>query len=77
MAEDPLPPSLPWRIGSTVVVAFTGTITRIVMNVPNSQKAHGLEGFLKLVDSRADVDVRQRGLLTGKKATNKFWSQCD
>jgi monolysocardiolipin acyltransferase len=66
MAEDPRPPSLPWRIGSAALVGFTGTLARIFMNVPNSQKAHGLAPFLQLIDKRADPEGRQRGLLTGK-----------
>ena len=32
----------------------------------NSVDVHGLDGFLKLLDRRKDLDSRERGLLTGK-----------
>ena len=67
MAEDPRPPSLSWRIGSSTIMGLTGTITRIFMNVPNSQRSHGLDRFLSLLDERADPRERQRGLLTGER----------
>lgn len=38
------------------------------MHGTNTQEAHGLDGFLRLLDERADVDKRQRGLVTGKQA---------
>ena len=65
MADDPPPPSLLWRAGSTAIIGFTGSLTRAFMHVPNWQDAHGLDGFLELLDKRADIDGRQRGLITG------------
>jgi len=65
-SEDrPLPPSLPWRIGSTAVMAFIGSLSRAFMHGANTQETHGLNAFLDLVDERADVSKRRRGLLTG------------
>lgn len=68
MAEEnqpPLPPSLPWRIGSAAVMGFIGSLTRVFMNVPNTQEAHGLNKFLDLIDEREDISRRKRGLVTG------------
>lgn len=65
MADDPPPPSLLWRAGSTAVMGFVGTLTRAFMHGPNWQDAHGLDGFLELLDERADIDGRKRGLITG------------
>lgn len=65
MADEPPPPSLLWRAGSTAVMGFVGTITRAFMHGPNWQDAHGLDGFLELLDKRADIDGRTRGLITG------------
>ena len=62
---EPLSPSLPWRFGSAAVMGIVGTLTRAFMTIPNSQDAHGLGGFLDLVDERADSEQRQRGLITG------------
>ncbi|MCJ1452854.1 hypothetical protein MMC28_003199 [Mycoblastus sanguinarius] len=61
---SPPPPSLPWRIGSTAVMAFTGTVTRAFMHSANGQEANGLDKFLELLDERKDIDNRQRGLIT-------------
>ena len=65
MADDPPPPSLLWRAGSTAIMGITGSLTRAFMHVANWQDAHGLNGFLELLDKRANVDGRQRGLITG------------
>ena len=65
MVDDPLPPSLLWRAGSTAVMGFVGTFTRAFMHGPNWQDAHGLDGFLELLDKRADIEDRKRGLITG------------
>ena len=32
----------------------------------NSVDVHGLDGFLKLLDRRKDIDSRERGLITGR-----------
>ena len=46
-------------------MGFVGTMTRAFMHGPNWQDAHGLDGFLELLDKRADIDGRTRGLITG------------
>ncbi|KAL6716847.1 Lyso-phosphatidylcholine acyltransferase [Lecanora helva] len=66
MSEEPLPPSLPWRIGSSAVMGITGMLTNAFMHVLNTQNTHGLECFLDLLDQRADPNARQRGLITGQ-----------
>ena len=69
MTEDdtgPPPPSLPWRIGSTVVMAVVGSAFRLLLTGPNSVKVEGLDRFLDLLDERADEEKRERGLITGQ-----------
>ena len=68
MTENPLPPSLPWRIGSASVMGVIGALTRVFMHGTNTQNTHGLDGFLRLLDDRADPERRQRGLVTGMQA---------
>lgn len=65
MDDDPLPPSLPWRIGSAAVIGLVGALTRSFMHGLNTQETHGLDGFLGLLDERVDPEKRQRGLVTG------------
>lgn len=60
------PPSLPWRAGSTTVMGMVGTLTRLFMGNLNAQHAHGLSGFLELLDERAEPASRRRGLITGE-----------
>ena len=38
----------------------------------NSTEIHGLDGFLKLLDERKDVEKRTRGLITGKFSRAMF-----
>ena len=59
-------PSLPWRMGSSVVMGIVGSISRIAMFGANTTEVHGLDGFLELLDERRDIEGRQRGLITGK-----------
>ena len=67
MADNPPSPSLLWRASSTAVMSIVGTLTRAFMHGPNWQDAHGLDGFLELLDKRTDIDGRQRGLITGMR----------
>ena len=66
MANDPPPPSLLWRASSTAIMGIVGTLTRAFMHGLNWQDAHGIDGFLELLDKRADIDGRQRGLITSR-----------
>lgn len=63
--SEPPPPSLPWRVGSTMVMTFIGSLSRFFMNGPNRQRVHGLEKFMDLLDDREDESARKRGLITG------------
>lgn len=64
--EAPLSqPSLPWRVGSTVIMGITGSLSRLFMLGANTTEVHGLDGFLELLDKRNEVRNRQRGLITG------------
>ena len=65
MADNNPPPSLLWRAGSTAVMGIVGTLTRAFTHGLNRQHAHGLDGFLELLDKRADINGRKRGLITG------------
>ena len=38
----------------------------------NITEIHGLDGFLKLLDERKDVEKRTRGLITGKSSRFVF-----
>ncbi|KAL8774311.1 MAG: hypothetical protein Q9209_001062 [Squamulea sp. 1 TL-2023] len=60
----PPQPSLPWRIGSALVMGFVGINSRIFMNAANSTEVHGLDRFLKMLDRRKDSERRRRGLIT-------------
>lgn len=59
-------PSLPWRMGSSIVMGITGTLSRIFLLGANHTEFHGLDHFLELLDKRDDISARQRGLVTGK-----------
>lgn len=66
MAEPPAAPSLPWRIASSTVMGLIGASVRSFMYGLNSAEAHGLDGFLELLEKRKNIDERERGLITGK-----------
>lgn len=65
-------PSLPWRIGSSIVMGLTGTISRLVLFGVNTTEVHGLGSFLEMLDQRRDVERRKRGLITGRLASENF-----
>lgn len=64
-ANLPREPSLPWRVGSSMVMAFTGTLSRAFLFGLNRTEVHGLDDFLEVLDGRADIEGRERGLITG------------
>jgi monolysocardiolipin acyltransferase len=47
-------------------MGLTGSISRAFLYGLNNTDAIGLEGFLKTLDRREDVNGRERGLITGK-----------
>lgn len=59
-------PSLPWRIGSSLIMGVTGALCRVFLFGANKTEVHGLDGFLKLLDQREDISSRTRGLITGE-----------
>ena len=67
--DRPPAPSLPWRFGSAAIMGAVGTLTRIFMHGPNSQRVYGLDDFLNVIDDREVVSKRNRGLITGSLST--------
>ena len=70
MAEsDPSSPpaaqSLPWRTQSSFVMGIVGGLCRGFLYGLNDFEVFGLDGFLKTLDRRRDVEGRTRGLITG------------
>ncbi len=61
----PQQPGLPWRIASSVVMGVTGLLSKGFIYGLNRVEVVGLDGFLRILDSRRDVEKRQRGLVTG------------
>ncbi|KAI1082191.1 hypothetical protein F5B20DRAFT_578406 [Whalleya microplaca] len=57
-------PSLPWRMTSSLVMGLTAALSRGFLYGLNSVEVVGLERFLDVLDSRKDVEKRQRGLVT-------------
>ncbi|EFW99315.1 tafazzin [Grosmannia clavigera kw1407] len=66
-------PSLLWRTASTAVMATTGLICRTFLYGLSSVEVHGLDKFLALLDSRRDIEARQRGLITGGLDDPLIW----
>jgi monolysocardiolipin acyltransferase len=71
MASPLEQPSLPWRIGSALVMGVVGSITRVVLFGANRTEVHGLEEFLELLDGKRNIEGRQRGLVTSKLSHSK------
>jgi hypothetical protein len=63
--EQPEAPSAPWRAASAFTMGAVGLLCKGFLSGLNRVETHGLEGFLKLLDEREDVDKRERGLITG------------
>ncbi|KAK3313532.1 hypothetical protein B0H66DRAFT_355230 [Apodospora peruviana] len=63
-APAPQSPGLPWRMASTMVMGITGIISRSILYGLNSVEVTGLQRLLDVLDSRKDIEKRQRGLLT-------------
>ncbi|KAL2047352.1 hypothetical protein N7G274_001373 [Stereocaulon virgatum] len=64
MEPEPRPPSMPWRFGSAAIMGIIGSLSRAFIYGANSQETHGLDGFLELIDKRANIENRKRGLIT-------------
>ncbi|KAF9637554.1 Tafazzin [Lasiodiplodia theobromae] len=68
--EQPAAPSLPWRWGSVAVMGAVGLTCRGFLVGLSNLEVNGMDGFLKLLEERKDVQGRQRGLITD----NLRWS---
>ena len=64
--RPPYAPPILWRLGAAAVIGVTGALSRTFLLGLNSVEVHGLDKFTRLLDERADVEGRTRGLLTGK-----------
>ncbi|MCJ1340568.1 hypothetical protein MMC09_005864 [Bachmanniomyces sp. S44760] len=62
--SSPSQPSLPWRVASSATLGIFGSLSRLFIFGANSTEVHGLENFLRLVDSRRNIEGRERGLIT-------------
>jgi len=65
MADQPVAPSLPWRIGSSAVMGIIGMASRSFLCGLNRVEVNGLDKFQQLLEERKDVAGRTRGLITG------------
>lgn len=61
---SPTSPSLPWRIGSSLIMGLTGSLSKSFLYGLNNIEVIGMDRFLATLDKRKDVDGRGRGLLT-------------
>ena len=71
--DSPSQPSLPWRIGSSIIMGVAGSLSRVALFAANTTEVHGLDSFVELLDRRRDLEKRERGLLTGLTCTHKVW----
>ena len=58
-------PSALWRAWSSMTIVEIGALCRTFLFAANTTEVHGLESFMKLLDSRRDPITRKRGLITG------------
>lgn len=58
-------PSALWRAWSSMTMLEIGALCRAFLFAASTTEIHGLESFLKLLNSRQDYATRNRGLLTG------------
>lgn len=66
-SEQPAAPSGVWRASSTVVMGAVGLLCGGFLRVLSRREAHGMDKFLELLDERANVETRERGLITGMR----------
>lgn len=62
--ELPAQPSLLWRGGSALTLGLTGFLCRSFLLGLTKLEVNGWEKFADLLQSREDIDSRQRGLIT-------------
>lgn len=81
MAEDkdvtlPERPTLAFRLASSWQTGWVGTACRTFLLGLNRLEVNGWEGFQKLLDERANVGARQRGLITVSNHTSVYVRTC-
>ena len=70
--DAPEQPSLLWRTGSSVITGATGFLCRTFLVGLNRLEVNGYDKFMRLLDERADVKGRTKGLITGVYPFNRF-----
>lgn len=63
--DAPDQPSLLWRTGSSFITGATGFLCRTFLVGLNRLEVKGYDKFMRLLDERADVNGRTKGLITG------------
>lgn len=63
--EWPSRPPLLSRLTSAFVIGFAGFLSRSFLYGANRIEVIGLDAFCDLLDRRADIENRERGLITG------------
>lgn len=63
--DAPDQPSLLWRTGSSFITGATGLLCRSFLIGLNRLEVNGYDKFMRLLDERADVNGRTKGLITG------------
>lgn len=63
--DAPDQPSMLWRTGSSIITGATGFLCRTFLVGLNRLELKGYDKFLRLLDERADVNGRTKGLITG------------
>jgi monolysocardiolipin acyltransferase len=64
-SDAPDQPSMLWRTGSSIITGATGFLCRTFLVGLNRLEVKGYDKFMQLLDERADVDGRTKGLITG------------
>lgn len=63
--DAPDQPSMLWRTGSSIITGATGFLCRSFLLGLNRLEVKGYDKFVRLLDERADVNGRTKGLITG------------
>jgi monolysocardiolipin acyltransferase len=63
--DAPDQPSMLWRTGSSIITGATGFLCRTFLVGLNRLELKGYDKFMRLLDERADVNGRTKGLITG------------
>jgi len=63
--DAPDQPSMLWRTGSSIITGATGFLCRSFLVGLNRLEVKGYDKFMRLLDERADVNGRTKGLITG------------